>query len=72
MEMFFLIIHIGYSSVVLPDRYTKDQCNEAGLDSKQYYYCIKAPNLINDICQFHLEPYSKEGSSSGYVRKVCN
>ncbi len=46
MELMFLIIKLGYGSVVIPEKYPKEQCEKlaagyAGVSG----YCIPAPIL---------------------------
>ena len=43
MEMFFLIIKLGYGSVVMPDKYSHEQCIKAGKFSENIYVCVPAP-----------------------------
>lgn len=41
MEMFFLVMKLGFGVVVIPDRYTKDECETAGRAHE--HVCIQAP-----------------------------
>jgi hypothetical protein len=43
MEMYYLIIHLSYSSIIIPEKYQKEQCEQTGLDSHKEYVCVKAP-----------------------------
>jgi len=58
MEMFFLVVKIGYAIAVMPEKYTKEQCEKA---SKEYGYCIPAP-----------KPTKCHNEADGpYVRMIC-
>jgi len=48
MEFMFLIIKLGYGSVVIPEKYPKEQCEKlaAGYNGASGY-CIPAPALFN-------------------------
>ncbi len=48
MEMYYLLIAMTYYSAsisisIIPEKYTKEQCEQAGLASGKQYVCVKAP-----------------------------
>ncbi len=50
METFYLILILYNSLAIMPDRYSKDQCDKARLEAssqktKIMAYCIPAPNI---------------------------
>lgn len=45
MEMFFLIIKLSYGSVVMPEKYSKEQCAQIQDRGDVTAYCIPAPNM---------------------------
>lgn len=73
MEMMFLILHIGYSSVVLPDKYSIEQCQKIVKDNSNSfaisYMCIPAPTT--DYCKYHYETFALSGAT-GMTKKVCD
>lgn len=75
MEMFYLIAHIGYGSVILPDKYTKEACekfvNSNTVIRNIEYYCIAAPK--EDYCKWHYESFSATpGGSFTIAKKICD
>lgn len=77
MEMFFLIIKLGYGSVVMPEKYPHDQCEAAGAQYENK--CVAAPDLEGwyncataqggMIVKSHCEPTM--GSSKPYGGYYC-
>lgn len=61
MEMFYLYIWLSGSAVIIPEKYTKEQCDNAGKVAVGSYKCIPAPK--HTICRS-----ISEGSTS---RLVC-
>jgi hypothetical protein len=46
MEMYYLIIAMWtYSAAIIPEKYEKEQCEQAGLASRKNYVCVKAPTF---------------------------
>ncbi len=48
MEMFYLVLSImSNSSVVMPEKYTKEQCDAAGKTVRLMYACVPAPKVCD-------------------------
>ncbi len=47
MEMYYLFVYLTYSSLIMPEKYTKEQCEQAANDIKQGigHICVKAPSI---------------------------
>lgn len=73
MEMFYLVFAIySYSSVTIPEPYTKDACEQAGKSlSAVWYRCVPAPQA--EYCKFHYVTESVVPNGGyGNTRKVCD
>lgn len=76
MEMFYLIVKLNYASVVIPEKYTKEQCDIISKPLKANNntdaYCILAP--AGNYCKFHLinRMEVKNNIQWAVTEKVCD
>lgn len=71
MEMYFLIFIFVSGTFMMPEKYTKDEC-EAAAPKGYDYFCIKAPSA--EYCKFKYMSRMQTtsgGSSYAITEKVC-
>lgn len=76
MEMFYLVLTLSMSQIVMPEKYIKEQCEAAGKSfddrlSGHWHYCIPAPK---GNCRYFETPVSGMVQGSGYSKiiKECD
>lgn len=75
MEMMFLIVKLGYGSVVMPEKYKAEQCQSIANTINATYSkeAICIPTAVAEYCKFKIiSRLENHGASSFAVtEKVC-
>lgn len=76
MEMYYLILQLCgvNSAVIIPEKYTKEQCEKLK-DIGCHSSCVSAPKN-NDYCKYHFESFAwppiTSESGIAITKKVCD
>lgn len=64
MEMFFLVLKLGYGVVVMPDKYSKAECEYAGkaVDTVSgEHLCVPVPEAYYNCARSEVDPNNNSG-----------